>query len=554
MSDDLLSPVDSPSNNPPWSVSELAGALKRTIETAYDHVRVRAEVSKVTRHASGHVYLTLKDDRAAIDGVVWKGNVSRLKAQPQAGLEVIVTGKLTTFPASSKYQIVIESMEAAGVGALLAQLERIKAKLHSEGLFERERKKPLPFAPKTIGVITSPTGAVIRDILHRIRDRWPCRVVVWPVVVQGDTAAGQVIHALRGFQSGEAPQNPGIRPDVIIVARGGGSVEDLWAFNDENLARAVAACTIPVISAVGHETDTTLIDYVSDRRAPTPTGAAEMATPVLSELRGFLLDLERRRIGTFAQAMRSRQEKLALLSRALPKPQDLIDNAQQRLDYVSHRLGGGLLKNLNAHDNAFGRTSARFQPHLLERPRVQKADRVAQLSDRATAALMRGVERHNRDFSRVAARLTPTLTLRPLDLKREALTQVTARLDAAMSRRVETSLRQARLPQLEIRMTAAFDRLLALKAERVKRLDQLRVSLDPDRPLNLGFARVNRKDGALITSPDGVQTGDALELTFKGNRTLDVVAADGIAPPKPVAAPASKPRAATKPPEQGSLF
>ncbi|MDC7684946.1 exodeoxyribonuclease VII large subunit [Asticcacaulis sp. BYS171W] len=549
MSDDLLATVDSQSNNPPWSVSELAGALKRTIETAYDHVRVRAEVSKVTRHASGHVYLTLKDDRAAIDGVVWKGNVSRLKAQPQAGLEVIVTGKLTTFPASSKYQIVIESMEAAGVGALLAQLERIKAKLHSEGLFERERKKPLPFAPKTIGVITSPTGAVIRDILHRIRDRWPCRVVVWPVVVQGDTAAGQVIHALRGFQSGEAP-----KPDVIIVARGGGSVEDLWAFNDENLARAVAACTIPVISAVGHETDTTLIDYVSDRRAPTPTGAAEMATPVLSELRGFLLDLERRRIGTFAQTMRSRQEKLALLSRTLPKPQDLIDNAQQRLDYVSHRLGGGLLKNLNAHDNAFGRVSARFQPHLLERPRAQKVDRVAQLSERATVALTRGVDRHNRDFSRVAARLTPALPLRPLDLKRDALAQVTARLEAAMTRRVTVSTQQARLPQLETRMTTAFDRLLALKSERVKRLDQVRVSLDPDRPLNLGFARVNRKDGALITSPDGVNAGDALELTFKGNRTLDVVATDGTAPPKPTAAPAPKPRVTPRLPEQGSLF
>ncbi|OYW77484.1 MAG: exodeoxyribonuclease VII large subunit, partial [Asticcacaulis sp. 32-58-5] len=341
---DLLTPTEA-TNAAPYSVSELAGALKRTLETAYDHVRVRAEISKVTRHSSGHVYLTLKDDRAAIDGVIWKGNVSRLKAQPEMGLEVIVTGKITTFPASSKYQIVIESLEAAGMGALLAQLERLKGKLHSEGLFDPARKKTLPFAPKTIGVITSPTGAVIRDIMHRIRDRWPCRVIVWPVVVQGDAAPAQVIRAIKGFESNEAP-----KPDVLIIARGGGSVEDLWPFNDEALARAVAACPIPIISAVGHETDTTLIDFVSDRRAPTPTGAAEMATPVLSELKGFLLDLERRRVGTFGRAMESRRERVALLSRALPKPQDLINSAQQRLDYIAHRLGGGLLKNLNLHE------------------------------------------------------------------------------------------------------------------------------------------------------------------------------------------------------------
>lgn len=549
MSDDLLAPADSQSNSPPWSVSELAGALKRTIESAYDHVRLRGEVSKVTRHSSGHVYLTLKDDRAAIDGVIWKGNVSRLKAQPQAGLEVIVTGKLTTFPASSKYQIVIESLEAAGIGALLAQLERTKAKLHSEGLFAPERKKRLPFAPKTIGVITSPTGAVIRDILHRIRDRWPCRVIVWPVIVQGDAAPGQVIHALNGFQSGDAP-----RPDVIIVARGGGSVEDLWAFNDEGLARAVAACTIPVISAVGHETDTTLIDFVSDRRAPTPTGAAEMATPVLGELRGFVLDLERRRLGSFDQALRNRRERVALLARALPRPQELIDAAQQRLDYAAHRLGGGLLRNLNAHDTAFARTAARFSPALLERPRQLKAERVTQLSERATAALTRGVERHRFDFTRLSARLTPALTLRPLDLKREALNGVSQRFDAAMTRRVQISRSQARLPELTQRLDAAFARLLSQKSERLQRLDQLRLSLDPDRPLNLGFARVSGADGHLVTSPDGVTAGEALTLTFKGERTLGVVATDGAPVPPAAPKPTPKPKTVAPRPEQGSLF
>uniref|UniRef100_UPI0025BA1711 exodeoxyribonuclease VII large subunit n=1 Tax=unclassified Brevundimonas TaxID=2622653 RepID=UPI0025BA1711 len=280
-------------NNPPLSISELSFALKRTLEDRFGHVRIRGEISKVTRHSSGHVYLTLKDDKAAIDGVIWKGVVRTLGAQPETGLEVIVTGKITSYPARSSYQIVIESMEPAGAGALLAQLERIKARLREEGLFEPSRKKPLPAFPATIGVITSPTGAVIRDILHRISDRWPCRVIVWPVIVQGDAAAKQVANAIRGFDA-MTPDGPIPRPDLLIVARGGGSVEDLWGFNDEQLARTVADATIPIISAVGHETDTTLIDFVSDRRAPTPTGAAEIATPVLAELQWGLSDLETR--------------------------------------------------------------------------------------------------------------------------------------------------------------------------------------------------------------------------------------------------------------------
>jgi exodeoxyribonuclease VII large subunit len=237
-------------NARPYSVSELAGAMKRTLEDAYGFVRLRGEVSKVTRHASGHVYLSLKDERACIDGVVWKGQVRGLKVQPEHGMEVVVTGRITTYPASSKYQIVIETMELAGVGALLAQLERLKAKLAGEGLFAAERKQAIPRMPKVIGVVTSPTGAVIRDILHRIRDRWPCRVIVWPVVVQGDQAAAQVARAIQSFDR-LTPDGPVPRPDVVIVARGGGSIEDLWPFNDEALARAVAAARIPIISAVG---------------------------------------------------------------------------------------------------------------------------------------------------------------------------------------------------------------------------------------------------------------------------------------------------------------
>ncbi|WAC48538.1 exodeoxyribonuclease VII large subunit [Asticcacaulis sp. SL142] len=503
---DLLPPTESTpesTNAAPYSVSELAGALKRTLETTYDHVRVRAEISKVTRHSSGHVYLTLKDDRAAIDGVIWKGNVSRLKAQPEMGLEVIVTGKITTFPASSKYQIVIESLEAAGMGALLAQLERLKGKLSAEGLFDPSRKKPLPFAPKTIGVITSPTGAVIRDILHRIRDRWPCRVIVWPVVVQGDAAPGQVIRALKGFENGEAP-----KPDVIIIARGGGSVEDLWPFNDEALARAVAACPIPIISAVGHETDTTLIDFVSDRRAPTPTGAAEMATPVLSELKGFLLDLERRRVGTFGRYMESRRERVALLSRALPKPQDLINSAQQRLDYIAHRLDGGLLKNLNLHETGFVRVAGRFNPALLARPQALKRDQVSQLSTRALAAL---------------------------------------------TRRVALAESHARLPAWAQRMDDAVQRQFKQRSDRLSSLEQLRQSLNPDRPLNLGFARVHRKDGALIASAAAVNANDALELHFKDG-IVDVVATTEAPPQTSLPKPAPKKVTPPSSSDQGSLF
>ncbi|PXA89961.1 exodeoxyribonuclease VII large subunit, partial [Caulobacter sp. D4A] len=297
------------SNAPAYSVSELAFALKRTLEDRYGFVRLRGELSKVTHHSNGHVYLTIKDDKAAIDGVVWKGNVRGLGVRPEHGLEVIVTGKITTYPAGSRYQIVIDSMEAAGVGALLAQLERLKAKLAGEGLFAAERKKPLPSMPAVVGVITSPTGAVIRDILHRIRDRWPCRVIVWPVVVQGDAAAGQVAGAIRGFNA-LTPGGPVPRPDILIVARGGGSVEDLWAFNDEALARTVAEGTIPLISAVGHETDTTLIDFVSDRRAPTPTAAAEMATPVLAELRGLVSDYDRRLSRCAGRVVEERRTRL----------------------------------------------------------------------------------------------------------------------------------------------------------------------------------------------------------------------------------------------------
>ena len=379
------------SNAQAYSVSELAFALKRTLEDAYGFVRLRGELSKVTHHASGHVYLTIKDDKAALDGVVWKGSVRGLSVRPEQGLEVIVTGRITTFPAGSRYQIVIETMEAAGVGALLAQLERLKQKLAAEGLFESSRKRRLPSMPATVGVITSPTGAVIRDILHRIRDRWPCRVVVWPVVVQGDAAAGQVAAAIRGFNA-MAPGGPVPRPDILIVARGGGSVEDLWAFNDEALARAVAEGTIPLISAVGHETDTTLIDFVSDRRAPTPTAAAEMATPVLSELKALVSDYDRRLNQCGGRAIETRRERLTALSRGLPRPADILAMARQRLDYAASHLTMGLRRNVDLQARRLDQIAAPLRPALLSGRRDQLSARLDQLNLRLNAALPRRLE------------------------------------------------------------------------------------------------------------------------------------------------------------------
>lgn len=384
---------DSPgSNAQAYSVSELAFALKRTLEDQYGFVRLRGELSKVTHHSSGHVYLTLKDEKAALDGVVWKGSVRNLGIRPEQGMEVVVTGRITTFPAGSRYQIVIETMEAAGVGALLAQLERLKAKLQAEGLFAPDRKRPLPSMPATVGVITSPTGAVIRDILHRIRDRWPCRVVVWPVVVQGDAAAPQVCAAIQGFNAAE----PGAalpRPDVIIVARGGGSVEDLWPFNDETLARTAAASAIPLISAVGHETDTTLIDFVSDRRAPTPTAAAEMATPVLAELKSALAGFEQRLTQCGHRTIEDRRTRLAASARGLPKPQDLIAQASQRLDYNASHLASGLRRNVDLHAKRLAEAASPLRKGLLTGRIDQGAARAEDLAARLKPNLLRQLDR-----------------------------------------------------------------------------------------------------------------------------------------------------------------
>jgi len=370
------------------SISDLSNLLKRTVEDRFGFVRVRGELSGVKRAASGHLYCSLKDEGARLDGVMWRGNVQRLGFAPADGVEVIATGKLTTYPGRSNYQIVIDRMEIAGEGALLALLEKTKVRLAAEGLFDEGRKRAIPYLPRVIGVVTSPTGAVIRDILHRLRDRFPSHVVVWPVLVQGQGAAPQIAAALRGF-SALAPGGPVPRPDLVIVARGGGSIEDLWAFNEEEVVRAIAASTIPVISAVGHETDTTLADFAADRRAPTPTAAAEMAVPVRAELAGALAELEARRHRAIGRQLAQARERLDLRAGRLPQPQALLAAQAQRLDDLGDRLRRSLSHRTELAAAQLARHAGALRPALLEARLRRESERLAALRLRPEALLQR---------------------------------------------------------------------------------------------------------------------------------------------------------------------
>lgn len=368
-----------------FSVSELSFALKRTVEDNFGYVRVRGEVGRVSRPASGHLYLDLKDDKSVLNGVIWKGAAAKLKVKPEQGLEVICTGKLTTFPGQSRYQIVIDQMEMAGIGALMALLDQRKKQLQAEGLFDPARKKPLPYLPSVIGVVTSPSGAVIRDILHRLGDRFPSHVLVWPVRVQGEQSADEVTAAIQGFNRLD-PAGPVPRPDLLIVARGGGSIEDLWSFNEENVVRAAAASDIPLISAVGHETDTTLIDFASDQRAPTPTAAAEMAVPVRADLMARLLDNARRLVRAETRKVTELRAQVEGLSRGLPKADDLFALPGQRLDHASQRLGHVLSANVAAKRAAFERVGGRLSPLPLRSRVSRNAERLTELTGRLASA------------------------------------------------------------------------------------------------------------------------------------------------------------------------
>ncbi len=380
------------SNIAEYTVSEISGAIKRTVEDKFDYIRVRGELGRVSRPASGHIYLDVKDDKSVLSGVIWRGNAARLKVQPEQGLEVIATGKITTFPGQSKYQMVIDSLEPAGAGALMALLEERKRKLAAEGLFAEERKVALPRMPRVIGVVTSPTGAVIRDILHRISDRFPLHVLVWPVRVQGETCGAEVAAGIRGFNALEAG-GAIPRPDVLIVARGGGSIEDLWGFNDEAVVRAAADSQIPLISAVGHETDWTLVDLAADVRAPTPTGAAEFAVPVKAEMNAQVDDLTRRLSTGLLRLVQSRRTELRAASAALPAPRDLLALPRQRFDMVSGRLEHGLKMNTQIHRNSLTAVSSGLRPITLERQVAQGRERLQVLQNRAVTAFSNQVQR-----------------------------------------------------------------------------------------------------------------------------------------------------------------
>ena len=488
-----------------WSVSDLSGALKRTIEDQFGFVRVRGEISGYRGpSASGHVYFSLKDENAKIDAVIWKGVFGRLKTKPQEGLEVIATGKITTFPGKSSYQIIIDNIEPAGLGALMALLEERRRKLAAEGLFDEARKQLIPYLPTVIGVITSPTGAVIRDILHRLEDRFPRRVLVWPVRVQGESSGAEVAAAINGFNA-LAPDGPIPRPDVLIVARGGGSLEDLMSFNDEAVVRAAAASDIPLISAVGHETDWTLIDYASDLRAPTPTGAAEKAVPVRNELIAGVDDLDRRRSAAMLRLFEQRRQALRAAARALPGRDSLLNVPRQRLDLATARLPAALRANARGFERQLATLAGRLQARS---PQV----RLAKAGERVDALNQRLI------FSRQTILRAEQ---KRLDRERDRLVQLMARSRRALTGMAER--RQAKLAA-SVQLLEAFSYTSVLKR---------------------GFALVRDTGENPVRGISGAPAGATLSVQFADGKVG--VTVDGGA--KAVAAPRKPPAAA-----QGGLF
>ena len=461
--DPPVAPDTAAGNVPEFSVSELSFALKRQLEGAFPHVRVRGEISQPSFPRSGHCYFRLKDADAVLDAVAWKTTLPRLGLKIEEGMEVIATGKITTYAGSSRYQIIIDRLELAGEGALLKLLEDRRKKLAAEGLFDLDRKRELPFLPEVIGVVTSPSGAVIRDILHRLADRFPRRVLVWPVAVQGERAAGEVAAAIAGFN--KLPEEGAVpRPDVLIVARGGGSLEDLWAFNEEIVVRAAAASTIPLISAVGHETDTTLIDFASDRRAPTPSAAAEMAVPVRADLLTEVLDFGQRTIASLNRALREASTELAGLVRGLGDPRRLIEEHQQRLDMTERQLRAG--------------------------PR-----RVIEVKQQLIVAEAR------------------------------ALRGAGERYKSEVKQRIERA--HERMEQAAERVQRGGRELLERSADRVDQLGKLLESYSFHSVLNRGFALVRDQDGQPVLAAAGAGTGDTISVEFSDGK-IGARVTDGV--------------------------
>lgn len=495
---DLIDDPRPGQNLPEYSVSELSGAVKRSLEDEFGRIRVRGEVGRVFKARSGHLYYDVKDDRNVLACTTWKGQVAQLSVVPEEGLEVIVTGRLSAFGAQSKYNLNVDEVAVAGQGALMALLEKRKVQLQAEGLFDAARKRPLPYLPDIIGVITSPSGAVIRDILHRLRDRFPRKVLIWPVAVQGAACAPEVARAIDGFNrlthGGALP-----RPDLLIVARGGGSVEDLWGFNEEIVARAAAASDIPLISAVGHETDTTLIDYVSDQRAPTPTAAAELAVPVRLELLAWVDQQGARLTRAVSQTLDRRRERLRDLSRALPRAETLLDSPRQRLDRASADLPAALHRGIQTRRIALSGVAGGLRGAALERMVASK----------------RGT------FEGLARQLQPRLIDRDVARKRQMLEGLSRRMVQAGQARTERLRRQVQ----------TADRMLA--------------TLGYQATLERGYAVV-RAEGQIVTRQAQAQKATSLEIQFADGR---IETGTGAAP-----APRKAPKAKSTPPDQGSLF
>ncbi|KAA5605089.1 exodeoxyribonuclease VII large subunit [Roseospira marina] len=520
-------------NLPELSVSDLSQALKRTVEDAFGRVRVRGEISQPKIPGSGHCYLRLKDDGAVLDGVIWRGTMAKLSLRPEEGLEVVATGRLTTYPGRSSYQIIIESLELAGEGALLKMLEERKRRLTAEGLFAAERKRPLPFLPRVVGVVTSPTGAVIRDILHRLGDRFPVHVLVWPVRVQGDGAAEEITAAIQGFNTltadGAVP-----RPDVLIVARGGGSLEDLMAFNEESVVRAAAASAIPLVSAVGHETDTTLIDFAADLRAPTPTGAAEMVVPVRLDLMAQVTDDGRRLLGAMGRLLEDGDARLTGLLRGLPDPVRLIEDQTQRLDDRAQRLDlawPALLERRQAEvDRLFARLRSPREVVAL------RASEVGHLRGALDGAARRAVDARAQALDHLSARLRPEPLVRDADRKAADVARLSGALEGAATRTLDETAR---------RLATAGKLLESYSFRSV---------------LDRGFALVRDADDRPVTAAAALRPGQSVALQFADGRVdATVRGEDGTPPPSsppPAAAPKRRAASTKKPRDgrQGSLL
>jgi exodeoxyribonuclease VII large subunit len=499
-------------NLPELTVSELSAALKRTIEESYGYVRVRGELGKVSYHSNGHVYFDLKDDRACIAGIIWRSTAARIKLKLEAGLEVVVTGRLTTYPGRSQYQIVVETLEPAGLGALMALMEERKRRLTAEGLFDEARKQLLPYLPAVIGVITSPSGAVIRDILHRLADRFPRHVLLWPVKVQGEGSAAEVAAAIAGFNA-LPERGPMPRPDLLIVARGGGSLEDLWSFNEEIVVRAAAASLIPLISAVGHETDVTLIDFAADRRAPTPTAAAEMAVPVRAELTVDVQSLERRALAGWLRNQEARRNALRSAARALPDADEVLALPRQRLDHAAAGLTRALRANAHIHRVSFSRVGGRLSLHLLRTHVERRRERYAGMALRLRASAAANVAAHRMRIAREGERVGV----------------------------------------LAERASLAMDNLLDARWARCEREAQLLAAFSYRGVLARGFALVRDRAGRPLRTAAAVSTGMPIDIEFSDGRVgarAELVQTSTT----PRAEPARRRRRRDSDPGQGSLF